>query len=319
MKKPNNIKKEDIIAISSMSDGILKESKQKKLFKAIKRLETEFTITKDEHITCSVKGESCDARTRAKDFMKLVEDKNVKCIIGVTGGNYLIEVLDYLNFDLIKKNVKWIQGQSDITILLYLITTKYDIQTIYSYNVNSMANISDEEYNNNILVLKGEKIIQNDFKYQLIDGEKQVSHWVCKQDVDLTGRIIGGCLECLMDLVGTEYDYTTKFIEKYKNDGIIWYFDIDYMNNEQLLRNLWHLQKLGWFKYSKCIILGRVEETSYTGITLDETLIRGLRELNVPIITNFDLGHTYPRITIVNGSIVRLICNEKEHKVEIIN
>lgn len=319
MKKPSSIKKGELIALSSMSDGIVKESKQQKLFNAIKKLEKEFTITKDEHVICSVKGESCDAKTRTNDFMSFLNDKNVKGIVGVTGGNYLMEVLDYLDFSLIKKNVKWLQGQSDITILLYLITTKYDIQTIYSYNANSMASISDEEYNNNLLILKGYNIIQNDFEYQLVDGKKKKSRWLCKQNIDLTGRIIGGCLECLMDLVGTKYDYTKKFIEKYKDDGIIWYFDIDYMTNEQLLRNLWHLKNLGWFKNAKGIIFGRLEETSYTGVTLDEAINRGLKDLNLPIVTNFDLGHTYPRVTIVNGSMIRLKCNEKEHKIEIIN
>ena len=43
--------------------------------------------------------------------------------------------------------------------------------------------------------------------------------------MDVTGRLIGGCIDVLKDIIGTKYDGTLDFIEKYKDDGIIWYFD----------------------------------------------------------------------------------------------
>lgn len=318
MNKPNNIKKGSVLALSSMSNGIVKENKKNNLMESIKKLEKNFIVKTDEHIFCSVKGESCDAKSRAKDLMKFFSNKEVKSIISITGGDFLIEVLDYLDFELIKNNIKWVQGQSDTTMLLFVLTTKYDIKTIYSFNANSFSNISDLEYKNNILVLEGKDIKQKDFEYKIINNEKKKSNWICKENINITGRLIGGTLECIMDLVGTSYDNTLNFIEKYKKDGIIWYFDIDYMSNETILRNLWHLNNIGWFKYTKCIIFGRNEEISYTGITLEEAINRGINNKEIKIVTNFDLGHTYPRVTLVNGNIVNLVCNEKEHFIEIL-
>lgn len=318
MNKPNSIKKGDVLALSSMSNGIVKENKKSNLIQSIKKLEEDFVVKTDEHIFCSVKGESCDAKSRANDLMKFFSDEKVKSIISITGGDFLIEVLDYLNFDLIKNNFKWVQGQSDTTILLFVLTTKYDIKTIYSFNANSLSNISDLEYENNVLVLKGENIKQNDFKYKIINNEKKKSNWICKEKINIIGRLIGGSLECIMDLVGTSYDNTLNFIERYKKDGIIWYFDIDYMSNEAILRNLWHLNNIGWFKYTKCIILGRNEEISYTGITLEEAINRGIKNKEIKIVTNFDLGHTYPRVTLINGSIINLVCNDKEHFIGVL-
>ena len=318
MNKPNSIKKDSVLTLSSMSNGIVKENKKSNLMKSIKKLEKNFIVKTDEHIFFSVKGESCDAKSRAKDLMNFFSDKEVKSIISITGGDFLIEVLDYLDFELIKNNIKWVQGQSDTTMLLFVLTTKYDIKTIYSFNANSLSNISDLEYKNNILVLEGENIKQKDFKYKIINNEKKKSNWTCKENINITGRLIGGSLECIMDLVGTSYDNTLNFIERYKKDGIIWYFDIDYMSNEVILRNLWHLNNIGWFKYAKCIIFGRNEEISYTGITLEEAINRGINNKEIKIVTNFDLGHTYPRVTLVNGSIVNLVCNDKEHFIEIL-
>ena len=41
----------------------------------------------------------------------------------------------------------------------------------------------------------------------------------------LKGRTIGGCLDVLIALVGTRFDKTKSFIEKYKEDGFIWYLE----------------------------------------------------------------------------------------------
>ena len=56
------------------------------------------------------------------------------------------------------------------------------------------------------------------------------------------------------------------FIEKYKDDGIIWYFDNCELNLDATIRVLWKLNELGYFKYTKAIIFGRFGcEESYYG------------------------------------------------------
>lgn len=41
----------------------------------------------------------------------------------------------------------------------------------------------------------------------------------------MEGRLLGGCLDCLVNLVGTGYDKVAAFVEKYKEDGIIWFLE----------------------------------------------------------------------------------------------
>lgn len=48
-----------------------------------------------------------------------------------SGGEFLLEILPYIDFDLLKNNPKFVCGFSDPTGLLYPITTKCDIATIY--------------------------------------------------------------------------------------------------------------------------------------------------------------------------------------------
>ncbi|HIS38285.1 MAG TPA: hypothetical protein IAB45_02115 [Candidatus Onthousia faecavium] len=54
--------------------------------------------------------------------------------------------------------------------------------------------------------------------------------------------MIGGCLDIITDLFGTRFDKTEAFLEKYKEDGIIWYFDICELSSESIIRILWKLK-----------------------------------------------------------------------------
>ena len=48
------------------------------------------------------KGRSTSGDRRAKEFMELLENEEVKLIIFATGGDFLCEMLDYLDFEKIK-------------------------------------------------------------------------------------------------------------------------------------------------------------------------------------------------------------------------
>lgn len=307
MKTPKFIKKGDTIGYSAMSNGIT-SSKKILLLEESKNVLNEYKIIEDKYTRNSFKGESASALLRSKELNKFLKSEEVDLIISITGGNFLNEILDYSRFNSFMKNPKWVQGQSDSTILLYYLTTKYDTKTVYSFNANSLAKCTSKEIKDNLDILSGLKITQSDYN----------NAWICKEDINIEGRIIGGCLECLIDLLGTKYDFTKKFLNKYKEDRIIWYFDIDYMNNEVLRRNLWHLKNAGWFKYTDLIIFGRVEENSYEGISEIEAIEKALLGTDIKYITNFDLGHTFPRVTIVNGSRVVVKCDENNRTITIL-
>lgn len=309
MKYPKYLKSGDTIAILSPSNGLVKEKKIELLEKAKARLKQQnYTIIEDQNTRSSKKGESAPAIERAKEFDKTMANKNINAIITSTGGDFLLEILDYIDENTIKNNLKWIQGQSDTTILLYYLTTKYDIATIYSFNVTTFGEKYETQINNNLKILEGEKIVQHSFNQILNEEELKVNKWDLfdKTELKTKGRIIGGCLSCLLDLIGTKYDYTKEFLGRYKDENIIWYFDVDYMNNEDILRAMWHLNAASWFKNTDTIIFGRVEENSFTGISLVEAIKRGINNDKINIITNADLGHTNPRITIISGAYTEL-------------
>lgn len=314
---PKKLEKNDVIEIISPSDGVKKE-KIKKYEKALYNLTNfGFKVIEDKYVRNSDNGVSSSAINRSKELNKTIKNKNVKALIACSGGDYLIQILDFINFNVIKNNIKWIQGKSDITPLLFYITTKFDIATIYSFNAKTFGedNLPESMINNNIDILKGKLPKQIEYGFK-IDDEIVKKSWECITEEDnFKGRIIGGCLDTLKDIIGTKYDCVKKFIKKYNSDGIIWYFDIFEMTNENILRTMWQLKKAGWFNECTGILFGRLQnEITYTGISLKDAINYNLNDLNIPILINTDIGHTDPVFTIVNGSIVKITKNKKDNK-----
>lgn len=315
---PDKLEKNDIIDIISPSNGV-QNKKIKQYEGAIEWLINQgFKVIEDNYVRNSVKGTSSTAENRAKELNKAINNKEVKALIACSGGDYLIQILDLIKFRKIINNVKWIQGQSDITPLLFYITTKYDIATIYSFNAKTFGddNLPESMINNNIKFITGEKPLQTEYGFKINDKKNNLA-WECITINDIIkGRIIGGCLDSLKDIIGTKYDVVKKFIKKYKNDGIVWFFDVAEMTNEDISRTMWQFKNAGWFVGCNGILFGRIEnEITYTDTSLKEAIKHSLETLNIPILVNVDIGHTNPVFTIINGSKVKILKNKKNKYV----
>ena len=316
MQYPKFLEKGNIIGITAPSQGVGDDIES--FEKSLHTLKKEGYQIKETKSVRNKGMASASGKIRAQEFDSLITEKNVKIIMCASGGDFLVEMLPFVNWQHIKENPKWIMGYSDPTYLLYIITTKLDIATIYGCNAGSFDQTNLHEcLKNNLKILSGNIVRQDSFSYYQKDWLENSDgyhltekvYWeTINKEVDITGRIIGGCLDCLKDLIGTSYDYTKEFIEKYKKDGIIWYFDIFEPSAEVVYRTLFQMREAGWFKYIKGIIVGRVAFPKHfnENFTYQEALKRMFPEL--PIIFNADIGHIPPKMTIINGSIAHITC-----------
>lgn len=316
MQYPKFLEKGNIIGITAPSQGVGDDIES--FEKSLHTLKKEGYQIKETKSVRNKGMASASGKIRAQEFDSLITEKNVKIIMCASGGDFLVEMLPFVNWQHIKENPKWIMGYSDPTYLLYIITTKLDIATIYGCNAGGFDQTNLHEcLKNNLKILSGNIVRQDSFSYYQKDWLENSDgyhltekvYWeTINKEVDITGRIIGGCLDCLKDLIGTSYDYTKEFIEKYKKDGIIWYFDIFEPSAEVVYRTLFQMREAGWFKYIKGIIVGRVAFPKHfnENFTYQEALKRMFPEL--PIIFNADIGHIPPKMTIINGSIAHITC-----------
>lgn len=324
MNYPINNKNKKTIGITSMSAGQGKYIDKYELsINNIKKYG--FNIIETPNVR-NEENPSSDKVTRVKELNSLVTNQDVDIIMCASGGDFLYDMIPHVNFENIENNPKLFVGASDPASLLYLITTNLDIATIYGFNAASFdqekLHVSEE---NCLEILRGNIVEQNSFEKYEIDKEKRTDTYNLTEkvewetlngEVDITGRIIGGCIDCLRLIPGTRFDNTKNFIEKYKEDGIIWYFDIFSLTAEDLYLTLIQLRESGWFKYIKGVVVGRVKyPNSFVNITYQEVLKKIFKD--IPLIFNADIGHVVPKMTIINGSIAHIISNNGTGKIEL--
>ena len=310
MRYPNFLRQGQVIGITAPSSGIL--DKKESYDYSIAQLNNHGFLCKETANVFTRGIVSSSGKQRADEFMELLKDPDVPVILCVTGGDFLMEMLPYLDFEIIRAYPKWVQGYSDPTGLLHSILVNCEIATIYGANAGGFdMSPWHLSLNQNLDILMGKEIVQNSFPtYQAgwkEDGEAfnldSVTEWKTPHgNVDVTGRMMGGCLDCLWNLVGTSIDRTREFVEKYESDGFIWYFDIFALTAEDTYRALWQMNDAGWFVNVKGIVVGRVR---FPNTMLELTYQHAIERLfpDFPLIMETDIGHVKPSLTIVNGAI----------------
>ena len=258
------------------------------------------------------------AKERGEELNSLFENANIDFVMAAAGGDFLDEMLPYISFDILQKHPKWLMGASDPTSILYPYTTMCDVATIYGSNAGSFDISPLPDFRKTTLsFIKGNLIEQiNSKEYQQakpweVEGyhPDTPTQWLSNvQNLTTSARCIGGCIDGLKDLIGTRFDYTTTFLEKYKEDGFIWYFDNFALSAENLYRTLLQMQYAGWFDHTKAILIGRtLIPSSETGMCYEDAILRACA--NIPVIYDADIGHTMPNMTMINGAILHLSYN----------
>lgn len=325
MRYPTLSKKDPTILITASSNGVGHK---------LESFDESIKILKDHGFTC-METDSCRNNQnpsntkyiRAKEFNDCFKEDNNEIVAFAAGGDFLFDMLEYVDWDLVQKHAKWMIGASDPTTLLYTTTVKYDIATLYGFNAGSFSldHINDPYMQTAISYLKGNYIDQSssikhapyaDFmdEYNGFDTE---TLWESSngQSLSLKGRVIGGCIDALKDIIGTDFDETRAFNDKYMQDGIILYFDNFAMSSENVYRTLLQMKYAGWFNHVKLVIFGRnlFKSSDTNTMSYIDAYHQALGD--IPFIYNADIGHTEPCMTIINGALMKI--DYKDHKAKI--
>lgn len=253
-------------------------------------------------------------------------------IISCGGGELMCETLDYVDFEKIKTaEPKWYMGYSDNTNFTFLLTTLCDVASIYGPCVSTFGMEPwHPSLNDAFGLLTGEtkevygydgweKESVKDAEHPLVPyniTEKRVlkvydpADGIVKEDasVQFSGRLIGGCLDCLDMLVGTKYDKVKEFSEKYKEEGIVWFLEACDLNVMSIRRAVWQLDRAGWFSHVKGFLIGRPLCFGQELMGLDQysAVTEILKKYNVPVIMDADVGHFAPMMPLVCGSLTEI-------------
>lgn len=281
-------------------------------------------------------------------------DKNNDCLISCGGGELMCEILDYVNFEKIREaSPKWYLGYSDNTNFTFLLTTLCDTASLYGPCAAAFGmEPLHPSLNDAMLLLRGEKLTMQGYdrwereslkdeenplapynltetsviKYLLPDGGTNVesrrqaaSGNNAGTEIIFSGRLLGGCMDCLINLLGTKFDKVAEFTEHYKEDGIIWFLEACDLNLMSIRRAMWQMEHAGWFKYCKGFLIGRprigmgVEEF---GIDHYQAVCEMLYSHHVPVLMDLDIGHLPPAMPLICGSMARVVSDGTTYRVE---
>lgn len=275
--------------------------------------------------------ESC-----GREAMEMFLNEEADCIVSCGGGELMCEILPYVDFDkLASVGPKWFMGYSDNTNLTYLLATLCDTAAVYGPCASTFGMEPwHESLKDAMGILTGERLRMHGYdkweKEKLKSPEnplapyhvtepRQIRSYVgqCPAEGGLyfQGRLLGGCMDCLMTLLGTCFDKTAEFAERYQEDGIIWFLESCDLNVFSIRRAMWQMEQAGWFHYVKGFLIGRpLNGEAIENLDAYSAVLAVAGNYNVPVVMDVDLGHLPPMMPLVVGSMaeVSVLGNEIE-------
>ena len=269
-----------------------------------------------------------------KEFTDLYCTDACQVLLSCGGGELMCEILKYVDFDAVSRaKPKWFMGYSDNTNLIFTMATLCDTAAIYgpcapAFGMKPWHPAVNDAYR----LLRGEKMQTKGYPLYEVEPYKDKDHplepYACTEprriiaydpadgfladdaetELAFSGRLVGGCLDCLINLCGTPYDRAAEFAERYRDDGIVWFLEACDLNVFGIRRAMWQLKNAGWFRHVRGFLIGRplAGQEDLIGLDHIRAAVDVLAELEVPILLDVDIGHLPPMIPLISGSIAKV-------------
>jgi muramoyltetrapeptide carboxypeptidase len=211
---------------------------------------------------------------RIADFHEMLNDPEIGAIWALRGGYGTMQLLPYLDYQLLKRSAKLIVGFSDVTAFQWGIYAKASVPSLSGLTITTQFTDDNPYLPAACQILSGQKneLTEVDF----IDNEVRIH-----QTGEAEGILLGGTLSMICALTGTPYfpddDNIILFIE-----------DVD----EPLYRIdrlFWQMALGGFWQKVRGVILGKY---LYQNRLLDVyEQLKPLIAADIPVISNFPYGH----------------------------
>ena len=259
-------------------------------------------------------------------------------LISCGGGELMCETVPYIDFSRIAgSRPKWYMGFSDNTNFTFLSATLSDTAAIYGPCASAFGM---EPWHESVAdafdLLCGKRRSVHGYTHWQLESRKDENNPLApyvplektrfrrfdangnKADrVRLRGRLLGGCMDCLSVLAGTEFDRVRAFNSRYRADGILWFLEACDLNVFSMRRVLWQMAHAGWFEAASGFLIGRPMHFGEEIMGLDqyEAVLEVLRPFRVPILLDLDIGHLPPMMPVITGALADCLC--RGNRIEI--
>jgi len=320
---PQKLDKNKLIGIIAPADPVAGVCPKETIKRGYEYLKSKgFSIVEGRSVkVLTQKHTAGTADFRVEDIHDFVKREDVGCIMAFWGGFNTNQLLDKLDYDLIKQNPKIFIGYSDVTALTTAITTKTGLITFSGPGVISFAKPEPFEYTwkyfDKMCINPQEELSVEpslDYADDLYFLREDNNHRIKKNNDGIkvfasgkvTGEILAGNLQTLLLLHGTEYLPDI-------NEKILFIEEDETSTPAHVDRFIYQCKQLGWFNKIAGLVIGRfTEQSSFSDEdSLEDILKEHLSEVKFPILYNADFGHSDPLITIPNGGVATIDSEKK--------
>jgi muramoyltetrapeptide carboxypeptidase len=247
-----------------------------------------------------------DPRNRAQEINAMFRDPEIAAILCMRGGYGSLQILPYLNYQLIKENPKLFIGYSDITSVHTAVQQECGLITIHG----PMASTELVKADPFTLRALSEMISGNQFSGKMENPEgEEIGVLVPGM---ATGKLVGGNLAVLCSMIGTPYEINTR--------GNLLFLEDIHEEPYKVDRMLTQLTLAGKLHEASGFVIGTwtdCEPTSYAdGYTVLEVVERAVIPLGKPAIFNFRAGHCSPMLSLPLGIEATLDAVKRELRIE---
>lgn len=317
--KPQKLQKGDTVTIVSPS-GCVSDELKSQFDNGVKFLESlELKVKIGKNVLKRYYYSAGTAEERLSDIHEAFADKEVKAIIMSIGGDSANQLLDGLDFDLIRKNPKIFSGISDGTTLLNPIFSKTGLITYHGPDLiftfsEPMSEIIKENiiktwFEGNVGELKPNP---NWKGLDELNKNEKYKGWQCVRKGKAKGKLIGGNITCLVNLENTAFEPDYK--------GAILFLESYMLNIAALDQAFTHFKQAEIFDKINGLILGHF----YGSRMEDKNQDRGVRDVilevtkdySFPILEIGELGHNVENYILPIGCQATIDAKKKYFSID---
>ncbi|WP_210648731.1 S66 peptidase family protein [Nocardioides sp. SYSU D00065] len=273
---------------------------------------------------------SAPAGQRAAELTRMLADPEIRCVVPPWGGETAIDLVDLLDWDaLAAAEPTWLVGFSDISTLLVPITTRLGWATLHGDNLADTPYAVPDGLLHWLDLAGGEgPFVQRDSglvaRYVRFEDDPRATEWPRVGDgrwqlhgarsLDVTGRLIGGCIETVGHLAGTPYGDVRAWAGSLDEPTIV-YVEACEDHAVDVCRFLHSLRLAGWFDDAVAVLVGRTAAPDHPQLTQRAAVLDALGRLDLPIVWDLEIGHVPPHLPLVNGALARVVVDDERREI----
>lgn len=304
--KPRALRKGDTVGIIAPASPLFEEGEIEFTYQWLQKLGLRWKVGK--HIFEKYSDLAGSDEARAEDFMNLWCDADVDAIIPIRGGNGAARMLPLLDFEMIAKNPKLFVGYSDITALLLPIHQRTGLVCFYGPMAASFYKASYTYHYWTKAVMSNRPLgIITDPVAERVWAPKYPPPRLIIAEGKARGRLTGGCLTLVRQLMGTPFEMDTEgklvFLEDLHEEP----HQIDRMLTQLLLAG--KLQRAAGILIAECIHCRPGDSHRYSlnlNYSVESVLRERLGNLGIPVVYGLRFGHGDDQITLPLGVMATL-------------